>query len=70
MKRTGKELEEAIANRKIALEMARNAASRGDGVCGGLFALESAAHAAGLGFLATTAQDYDDDDEDIDVRPY
>lgn len=64
-KLTGKELEEAIANRKAARQMAIDAAIQGDGICGALFALESLAEPFYLGL------DYSDDipDED-DCRPY
>lgn len=67
-KLSGKELEHAIENRKAARQMALNAAIKGNAVCGAMFAMESMASDAGLGFLATTAQEYSDDDDDI--RPF
>ena len=61
-----------IDNRKAAMDMAREQALSGDPVCGGLFELESLAHSLGGGasFMATTAQDWRDEDEDDDMRPY
>jgi hypothetical protein len=65
-KLTGIELENAIENRLIARNMALDAASKGDGICGALFALE-ASHP--LAALLSDLSNYSDDDED-DVRPY
>lgn len=67
-KLSGKELEELIEDRKAALSLATDAAIRGDPICGGMFALESLAQRNGLGFIATTMQDYDDEDDSI--RPF
>ena len=66
----GKISDETIANRKAAMEMVHEAALRGDEACAGLFELESMAQSCGLGFMATTAQDWADEEEDEDVRPY
>lgn len=62
---------ETINNRKAAMALARDAAIGGDGIAGAMFELESAAHTVpGGGFIATTAQDFRDEDEDDDVRPF
>jgi len=61
---------ETITNRTAALNLARRNAARGDTICGSLFALESMASSVGLGFMATTAQDWRDEDEEDDIRPY
>jgi hypothetical protein len=63
---------EVIENRKVAMDLARRQALSGDPVCGGLFALESLAHSmtGGATFMATTAQDWRDEDEDDEMRPY
>jgi hypothetical protein len=61
---------DVIQNRKAAMEMVRKQAQRGCGICGAMFELESAAHAAGLGFMATTAIDWRDEDSDDEMRPY
>ena len=62
--------DEVIANRKAAKQLAWDQALRGDPICGGLFALESMAQAAGLGYEATTMQDWRDEDEDDEIRPF
>lgn len=62
---TGKELEEAIQSRKDARELAREAAMKGDTICGAYFALRDLPLAAFLDDL----YDYDDDDSD-DIRPF
>jgi hypothetical protein len=63
---------EAIENRKAAMELARRQATAGDPICGALFQLESLAHSLGgaASFMAATAQDWRDEDEDDDIRPY
>jgi len=53
------------------MELARQAAQEGDGIAGALFELESIAHTIpGGGFMATTAQDMRDEDEDDEIRPF
>lgn len=69
MKTDGKELDELIENRKAARQLALNQAMAGDEICGAMFALETIAQDAGLGFVARTQQDYSDDDDD-DIRPF
>jgi|WetSurMetagenome_2_1015567.scaffolds.fasta_scaffold1711634_2 hypothetical protein len=63
--------EHTLANRRAAMELARQAAMRGDPIAGALFELESAAATTHGGqFLATTAQDFRDEDEDDEMRPF
>jgi hypothetical protein len=57
------DLDETMRNRKAAMEMAREAAFRGDPLAGSLFALE---HLAEPFFLGV---DEDPDDSDLDVFP-
>jgi len=64
----GKELEAAIENRQAARRLAEQQAISGDGICGAMFTLESIAHAAGLGYVATTAQDFSDENDE--ERPF
>lgn len=59
-----------MSNRQAAMNAVRDAAMKGNGIAGALFELESAAHSAGLGFIATTAQDFRDEDEDDNIRPF
>ncbi len=62
---------DTIKNRKAMLDAARDAAIGGDPICGAMFALESLARGVhGGGFIATTAQDWRDEDDDDDIRPY
>jgi len=62
---------DTLANRRAAMELARQAAQEGDGIAGALFELESIAHTIpGGGFMATTAQDMRDEDEDDEIRPF
>lgn len=63
---SGKEWEEAVANRKAAREMARDAAMRGNPICGGYFALRD------LHWMAAQIDDFADydDSNDDDIRPY
>ena len=63
---------ETIENRKAAMDLVRRQAISGDPICGALFELESLAHSMGgaASFMATTAQDWRDEDEDDDMRPY
>lgn len=59
---------ETIANRRAGDAAMREAAAKGDGICGAYFALMSDAEAMGLGFVETMV-DWDEEDWD-DVRPY
>ncbi len=52
------------------MDLARKAAIRGDGIAGAMFELESIASKYGLGYLAKTAQDWRDEDEDDEMRPF
>lgn len=60
--------EEILENRRAALELARNAAMRGDPICGAMFALKDLARDVDP-FLETEIG-YRDEDEDDDIRPY
>lgn len=63
--------EHTLANRRAAIELAREAAMHGDPIAGALFELKSAAGMIpGGSFLATTGQDFRDEDEDDYERPY
>jgi hypothetical protein len=64
----GLDLEESITDRIAARKLAIDTAMRGDCICGALFTIEALAHENGVGFVATTALDYSDDDDS--VRPY
>lgn len=55
--------EETLANRRVAIQMAREAALRGDPLAGSLAALELMAEPFFLGI------DEDEDDSDLDVYP-
>lgn len=61
----GQEFDEAVKARQIAREMARDAAMRGDPICGAYFALRDLPLASFLDDLA----DYSDDDND-DFRSF
>lgn len=66
----GYPFEHVLENRKAARDIAWDAAAQGDGTAGALFALESMAHAAGLGYMVETADQYRDPDEDDEIRPF
>lgn len=61
--------DETIKNRLAAKRLMQDQAIKGDSIAGATCALESIAHDAGLGFLAATAQDYSEDDDD-EIRPF
>lgn len=64
----GKEFEEALKNRQSMKEAARDAAIRGDPICGGYFALRDS-H-----WMAKQIDDFADYDDSLpdedDIRPY
>lgn len=62
------ETEERIKDRIAGKELMRDQAIKGDPICGAACALEGIANDLGLGFLAGTAVDYSEEDDDI--RPY
>jgi hypothetical protein len=65
----GKELEELIESRKAARQLAQDAAMRGCGICGGLFALEDMLRRSGPGMdFMVDSLDYDDEDDE--ERPF
>lgn len=67
-KMDGKEFEHALENRRAARAMAQDAAMRGNGICGGYFALLSS-H-----WMAQQIDDFSDYDDSLpdedDIRPY
>lgn len=60
-----------MENRRAADELMRESAMKGDGIAGAYFELESAALQTPAGpFIAGTAYDYRDEDEDDHIRPF
>lgn len=63
---------DTVENRIAAMDLVRRQAICGDPTCAALFELESVAHSMGPfgSFIATTAQDWRDEDEDDEIRPF
>lgn len=62
---------ETIQNRQAAMELLPRQAMRGDKIAGGLFALKSlAGQVPGGNYIANTMQDYGNECEEDDFRPY
>lgn len=60
---------ERIVNRKAAMDLARNAALKGDPIAGAYFGFESLIRKDLYGDFLVEFSDYADDDDD-DCRPY
>lgn len=63
------EMDERIKNRLAGKKMMQDQAIKGDPICGAACALESIASDMGLGFMAGTAIDFSEEDDE-DIRPY
>lgn len=61
---------ETIANRRAARALAIDQAMRGDPICGAYFALEALARSAPEGAFLVDFQDYEDETDEDDMRPY
>lgn len=62
---------ETIENRQAAMDLVHRAAIKGDKICGAYFALKDLAGTIpGGNYIAGTMQDYGDETEDDDIRPY
>ncbi len=71
VKVTGKEFDELVAERKAAKALMLNAAAKGDEIAAGALALENIAMQRDeTKFIVTTGMDFDDDDDDVDIRPF
>jgi len=63
--------DETIENRQAANDLMHRQAIRGDKICGAYFALKSLAGIIpGGNYIAGTMQDYGDEDDNDDMRPY